>query len=390
MAYDVLVVGGGVMGSSTAYHLVRSEPALSIAVIERDNSYEHASTVRSDGNVRIQFNLEENIRISQHTMKVLETFADDMSTESFRPEVTSRRQGNLFMVDEHDKADALAGLRTQQNLGCAVEWLEIPEVEKRFASYKSTGQLVGATFGPQDGSVDPTAVLRGYRAKATEMGVEFVEASVDRLLVSDNQVRGVVLSDGVEVRGSTLVVTAGAWSVALLKGVGVDVPVTPLMRTVYLVSTPFSSDGLPSVFLPGGIYANTEGENLWLMGMSQPDDPIGFEFVPASRQRFENLIWPGLVDHFPAFEELRVENSWAGVYAVNNLDGNAILGEWPDLRGLFMATGFSGHGFQQAPAVGRYLAESILDQPHQIDLGRLGGQRIIDRQPLYEHPRRLI
>ena len=144
------------------------------------------------------------------------------------------------------------------------------------------------------------------------------------------------------------------------------------------------------MFLPGGIYANTEGENLWLMGMSQPDDPIGFEFVPASRQRFEDLIWPGLVDHFPAFEELRVENSWAGVYAVNNLDGNAILGEWPDLRGLFMATGFSGHGFQQAPAVGRYLAESILDQPHQIDLGRLGGQRIIDRQPLYEHPRRLI
>ena len=220
---------------------------------------------------------------------------------------------------------------------------------ERFGIYKSTGQLVGATHGSQDGSVDPTAVLRGYRAKATEMGAEFVEASVDRLLVRDDQVHGVVLIDGVEVRGSTLVVTAGAWSVALLTGVGVDVPVTPFMRTVYLVSTPFSSDGLPSVFLPGGIYAITEGENLWLMGISLPDDPIGFDFVPAPRQRFEDMIWPVLLDHFPAFEELRVENSWAGVYAANNLDGNAILGEWPDLRGLFMATGFSGHGFQQAP-----------------------------------------
>ena len=378
------------MGSSTAYHLIRADPALSIAVIERDSSYERASTVRSDGNVRIQFNLAENIRISQHTMKILETFADDMSTDSFRPEVSARQQGNLFMVDENDKLEALAGLQTQQDLGCQVEWLEISEVENRFASYKSTGQLAGATHGPEDGSVDPTAVLRGYRAKATELGVEFVEASAERLLVKDENAEGVALTDGGEVRSSNLVVTAGAWSVALLADIGIRIPVTPTMRTVYVVSTPFSSDGHPSVFLPGGIYAIGEGETGWLMGMSRPEDRIGFEFVPAPRQRFEDLIWPGLVEHFPAFGELRVESSWAGVYAVNDLDGNAILGEWPETRGLFMATGFSGHGFQQAPAVDRYLAESILDLPHEIDLGRLGGQRIIDGEPLYEHAGRLI
>jgi FAD-dependent oxidoreductase domain-containing protein 1 len=163
-----------------------------------------------------------------------------------------------------------------------------------------------------------------------------------------------------------------------------------VMRTVYVVSTPFSSQGLPSVFLPSGVYAIGEGENTWLMGWSRPEDPVGFDFTPAGRERFEDLLWPALVETLPAFDRLQIERAWAGLYAVNTLDGNAILGEWPEVKGLFLATGFSGHGFQQCPAVGRYLAESILGLPHELDLGRLGAQRILNNEPLYEHAGRLV
>jgi glycine/D-amino acid oxidase-like deaminating enzyme len=157
-----------------------------------------------------------------------------------------------------------------------------------------------------------------------------------------------------------------------------------------VVATTVETAGLPSVFLPSGLYAIPESDTMWLMGWSRPEDPEGFDFTPAGRDRFEEVLWPELVEHLPAFDQLRVTRSWAGLYDVNVLDGNAILGEWPTIRGLYAVSGFSGHGLQQAPAVGRFLAESILGMPHEIDLTRLGPQRCLDGVPLYEHAGRLI
>ncbi len=377
------------MGSSIAYHLLISDPSLSVAVFERDSSYEQASTVLSDGNIRIQFNLEENIKISQHTLQVLETFADDMETPGFRPIVSARRQGNLFLVDDSGKADAITGMKTQQALGCDVEWLDDHSIAERYHIYESRG-VIGGTLGSDDGSVDPTALLRGYRSKAIDLGAEFVESSVTDLIANDSRIRGLRLDSGDEIRCELVVLAAGAWSPGLAAGIGVELGVKPIMRTVYVVMTPFPAEGIPSVFLPSGIHAISESENVWLMGWSRPEDPVGFEFAAGSRQRFDDLIWPGLVSTLPAFDQLQVERSWAGLYAVNTLDGNAILGEWPETQGLFLATGFSGHGLQQAPAVGRYLAESILEKPHELDLHRFGGQRVLDGEPLHEHAGRII
>ena len=112
--------------------------------------------------------------------------------------------------------------------------------------------------------------------------------------------------------------------------------------------------------------------------------------VRENRLSVDDLIWPGLISTLPSFDQLQVERSWAGLYAVNTLDGNAILGEWPETQGLFLATGFSGHGLQQAPAIGRYLAESLLEKPHELDLHRFGGQRVLDGKPLHEHAGRII
>ena len=389
MGHDVVIVGGGAMGSSTAYHLMKADPALSVVVVERDSSYERSSTVLSDGNVRIQFNLEENVRMSQYALDFLRTFDDDMATPSFRPDVGARHQGNLFLTDETSKADALSGIQTQRHLGCDVTWLGSEEISMRFPGLRLDG-LVGGTFAQVDGSVDPSAVLRGFRNKATELGALYLDDEVTELLTKDGAMAGARLRSGNDLTSPVVVNSAGAWSADLARPLGVDLPVIPVMRTVYVVSTTVPTIGMPSLFLPSGVYAIPEIDRTWLIAWSLPEDPIGFDFTPAGQQRFTDIIWPELHRQLPVFDSLKVDSAWAGLYDVNTLDGNAILGEWPGIRGLFMATGFSGHGFQQSPAVGRYLAELILGRSPTLDLSRLGARRVLDNEPLYEHAGRLI
>jgi glycine/D-amino acid oxidase-like deaminating enzyme len=385
---DVVIAGGGVMGCATAYYLLLREPSLDVVVIEPDPTYARASTTLSDGNVRIQFNLLENIQMSQYAMEVERSFADDMEVAGSRPEVSARHQGNLFMVDAATRDAAEQGLALQQSLGCNVSWLSAKEVATRYPPFAGVG-LVGGTLGPDDGSVDPHGVLHGYRRKVAAMGGVFIETRVVDIRRADAHVSGVVLADGQELSTPVIVNATGAWAAGLAATAGIDLPVEPVMRNVFIVDTQIETAGLPSAFVPSGLYLIPERDTTFLMAWSQPDDPTGFDFV-VQRRRFYNRVWPELAHHFPAFDALEVTGAWAGLYAVNTLDGNAILGEWPGLAGLYLANGFSGHGFQHCHAVGRYLAELILGLEPSLDLGRLGPQRIIDQAPLHEHAGRII
>jgi FAD-dependent oxidoreductase domain-containing protein 1 len=386
---DVIIVGGAANGWATAYHLLRLDPSLTVIVVEKDPTLRYSSTMLSDGNVRIQFNLEENIRISRYAMEVLEDFAETMAVGDFRPDPKLRKQGNLFLVDETGKDAALAGLATQQRLGCDSMWLDMADIASRWPALASE-TLIGGTFGPSDGSVDPAAVVEGYRRKSLEMGATSHVGEVVSLTVDGGKVTGVTLAGGATLAGDVVVVAAGAWSAALLQTVGVDLPVDPVMRTVYVVRAAVEGGAsLPSVFLPSGVYAIPEHDTFF-MAWSTDDDPVGFDFTPAPRDRFYETIWPELVTHLPAFDRLEVVRSWAGLYAQNRLDANAILGEWPGVAGLYMATGFSGHGFQQCHAVGRYLAELITGTDPALDLSRFGPERIIRGEPYAEHAGRII
>ena len=175
--YDVIMVGGGVMGCATAYYLLKYDPQVKVAIVEKDPTYEFNSSVLSDANLRLQFNVKENIQISQYGLEVLATFADDMAVDDVKPDPAFRQQGNLFLADEAGKEPALMGLQTQQSLGCPVEWLDPSGINERFPLYKFD-QLAGGTFGSQDGTMDSNSVLMGYKKKAVALGAEYIVAEV--------------------------------------------------------------------------------------------------------------------------------------------------------------------------------------------------------------------
>jgi glycine/D-amino acid oxidase-like deaminating enzyme len=381
--YDVIIIGGGVMGSSTAYHLVKADRQLKVAVVERDPTYARASTTLSLSNVRIQFSLKENIQISQHTMKVLETFDEDMEVDGERPKISFRREGNLFLVDEAGRAAAEKALTLQQDLGCRVEWWPPEKIKERYPLYDPHG-LAGATFGPHDGHFDAYAALMGYKAKARSMGVEYIQGDVQRILASEGRATGVELGQHTKLSGMVLVNCGGAWAARIAETVGVKLPVAPTKRQVFVLDTAVKPQGpLPLTVLLSGLYFRSETGGVILLGKSMDQDPVGFDFSWDDK-RFMEILWPELAEFVPAFDRLKLVRGWAGLYAVNTLDGNAILGEWPELKSFYLANGFSGHGLQQAPAVGRYISELILGQPPTLDLSVFSPIRILDNRPLCE------
>ncbi|MBK8432147.1 MAG: FAD-binding oxidoreductase [Chloroflexi bacterium] len=387
--YDIIIAGGGVMGCATAYYLLQMDGRLRVAIIEKEPTYEHCSTVLSDGNVRVQFNIKENIQISQYTLEILATFDDDMAVGDWRPQVFARHQGNLFLFNEDGRAEAEAGLRQQQSLGCPVELLTQAQIESQFPDYGSIA-CAGGTLGRLDGSVDPLAVLMGYKNRAVELGAHYLQGEVASLRHADGRITGVTLANGDQLTAPIVLNGAGAWCADLARTAGVELPVIPVRRQVFVVETPLQPEIiLPSLFLPSGLYIIHERGGHFMIGKSLPDDPVGYNFE-MHRPTFDDILWPELVEQMPVFERLKVVGGWAGLYAVNTLDGNAILGEWPELKGLYLANGFSGHGFQQAPAVGRYLAELMLQRPHALDLAIFSPERILRNEPVFESAQRII
>jgi FAD-dependent oxidoreductase domain-containing protein 1 len=376
----VIIVGGGIMGCSTAYHLMNSGNKLRVVVIEKDPTYSQASTTLCVGNIRILFNLKENIQISQYAFEVMERFKDEMAVNDDKPNVKLRGEGNLHLVDEKGRREAEEEVALQKSLGCKVDWWS-PERIKECYPLFNVEPYAGGKFGYKDGVVDPYSVLMGYRAKARSLGAEFVKDEVVQITTSGKRVTGVRLASGSHLTAAIVVNCAGAWAPKLAETAGIKVPVMPIKRQVFLFKPGVESEKLLHANLPSGLYFTSETGGLIICGKSMEDDPVGFDFT-WDRKRFTEILWPELAEFIPAFDTLKLIKGWAGLYDVNTLDAQAILGEWPELNGFFLATGFSGHGFQQGPAVGRYLCELITGQKPTLDLSVFGPERILENRPL--------
>ena len=382
-SYDILIVGGGIMGSSVAYNLINADSTLRIAVIEMDSAYENSSTTRSAANARIQFSLRQNIEISQYAFETLKKFNESMAVDGATVDVRFRQEGNLFLVDKEGRGASEKAFALQRELGCSVEWWSTEKIKEVYPLYDPSG-MEGGTFGPEDGHLDAYGMLMGYRKKAISLGVEYINDEVVRICKDSGRATGVCTGAGKELNAKYVVNCAGAWAAGVAETAGIGIPVEPVKRQIFILDTKVKPEGpLPLTILPSGLYFKTEGD-LILLGKSLAEDPVGFSFS-WHEQRFLDILWPELAEFVPAFDAVKIKRGWAGLYAENRLDGNAILGEWPELKGLILANGFSGHGLQQAPAVGRYLTELILEKEHILDLSVFSAERILQNRPLSEN-----
>lgn len=388
--YDVILAGGGVMGCAVATYLLKADNRLKVAIIEKDLTYARASTPLSDGNTRVQFNIKENIQMSLYGLDVLEHFAEEMAVGDDKPDVAFRQQGDLFLVDEDGREGALQGLELQRSMNCDVQWMTPEMIGEQYPLF-NIASCIGGTIGRQDGTMDPYAVLIAYKNKAEALGATLIEAEVAELLRNGKRMGGVRLASGEVLKSNIVVNTAGAWAAGLAQTIGVNLPVQPTKRQVFVIETNVQPERpLPLTVFPSGLYLIQENGGVFLCGKSLASDPIGTEDFSWDLQLFIDVLWPDLAAYVPSFDRLKVLRGWAGLYAINTFDGNAILGESPQVCGLYLANGFSGHGFQQCHAVGRYLSELITGQELSLDLSIFSPKRILDNKPVFESKRKLV
>jgi glycine/D-amino acid oxidase-like deaminating enzyme len=271
----------------------------------------------------------------------------------------------------------------QKKLGSDVEWLSAEKIRSRYPLYEPS-PYSGGSFSPKDGHIDAYAFLMGYRRKARAMGVKFINDKVISLDKSYGQITGAHLESGQKLSSRCVVNCAGAWASQVAASAGINIPVIPVKRQVFVLETEVKPDTpLPLTVLPSGLYFRSEIGGKIILGKSLKSDQDGINFS-WDRQRFIDLLWPELAEFIPSFDSLKLVRGWAGLYAVNTFDGNAILGEWPELKGLYLANGFSGHGMQQAPAVGRYISELITGKTPELDLSTFSPERLLEDRPLAE------
>jgi sarcosine oxidase, subunit beta len=376
---DVVVVGGGVVGASAAYHLAEAG-AGRVLLLERAPELGTGSTGACAGGFRHQFSSRVNILLSLASIPMITGF-----TEQHGLPLDVHQDGYLFLVrDPGAWASFLEGVELQRSLGVEVEVLA-PEEAAHLIPGVSVESLVGATFGPRDGIADPSGLTNGYATLARRAGVEIrTGVAVERIETAAGVVTGVSASGG-EISAPVVVNAAGPWAGPLAATAGIDLPVEPIPRQV-VVTGPFP--GAPvrkTLVIDAGttFYFHREGPGV-LMGMGGVDERPSFDTRVDDRFIADEVL-PTAVRIFPPLEEADLRYTWAGLYEMTP-DRHPIIGEAPGVAGLWLANGFSGHGFQHAPVVGRLLAELIVGgAARTVDVSSLGLERFTRGEVVAEH-----
>jgi sarcosine oxidase, subunit beta len=374
---DVVVVGGGAVGASAAYHLAAAG-AGSVVLLERAEALGTGSTGRCAGGFRHQFSSRVNIELSLASVRMITSF-----TEEHGLPLDVWQDGYLFLVrTEPVWRDFLASVELQRLFGVNVEVLTPEEAEAQIPGIKTKG-MVGATFGPEDGIADPSGLTQGYATAARQAGAE-IERNVEVTAVNaeGGRVTGVATSNG-PIAAPVVVNAAGPWAGLLAETVGVHLPLEPIPRQV-VVTGPF--EGMPDrrtlvIDAESTFYFHREAAGV-LLGMGGKDEKPSFD-TNVDQRFIEDEVLPMAIEVFPPLASAGMAYSWAGLYEMTP-DRHPIVGQAPGVQGFYLANGFSGHGFQHAPIVGKLLAEAILEgHAHSVDISSLGLDRF-DREVVPE------
>jgi glycine/D-amino acid oxidase-like deaminating enzyme len=369
----VVIIGGGVMGSSTAWNLAPQVER--VLVIERDPTYARASSALSASSIRQQFSTPLNIHLSRYGIGFLR-----QAKEVLDVELGLREPGYLFLASPAGEAVLRANHAIQKGEGCAVELLDPAAMVGRFPAMSVDGVALASHGTANEGWFDGPALMQGFRRKASERGVEYLHDEVVGLAP-----HRVTLRSGQVIEARTIVIAAGPWSGEVAALAGIPLPVEPRRRSVFVFDCREQLPLLPLTIDPSGVWFRPEGR-FYLAGTTPAagNDPAGAP-LEVQHQEWEEMVWPVLARRVPAFEAAKVVNSWAGYYEYNTVDQNGIVGRHPEHDSIVFATGFSGHGIQQSPAVGRAVAELIVHGAYRtLDLSPFGYDRISAGRPVRE------
>ena len=374
---DIVIIGGGVMGASAAYHLAQ-RGLKNIVLLEKENFFGQGATGRCAGGVRYQFSTEINVKLSIESLPMIERFKDEIGQE-----VSYKQCGYLLVATNEKDANAFRyNVKLQNKLGVSTQLLSGDEVRERLPLMKFDDAIVG-TFNPKDGTVDPNSVVMGYISAAQKMGVKaFTGAEVVGVSLKGDQVEEVQTTIGA-IKTRMILNAAGPWAGQIGQMAGINIPVTPLRRQMFTTS-PLKE--VPSDFpfvidFARSLYFHREGEGL-LIGMSNQNEQPGTD--QSVDEDFELVNLDAAIERMPLVEKAQRASHWAGLYEVTP-DAHPIFGGTP-LNGLYLCTGFSGHGFMHGPISGKLMSEFILDGKYSsLDVSMLDLKRFEEGRLIQEY-----
>jgi FAD-dependent oxidoreductase domain-containing protein 1 len=382
--FDVVIVGGAIVGSSTAYFLRKNGFKGSIAVIEKDLTYARAATPLSWGGIRGQFSTPENILLSGFTLRLIRGLKEEFGTEA---DISFRERGYLVLASEASVSTLVDNATLQTSMGVDTVLFTRAELEKHFPYAQFEGIARGSWGRSGEGWFDPYGLLSLIRKGAIAKGVTYIHDEVTAMEV-DGVVKSVTLAKAGRIGAGAVVNAGGPDGGRIAHMVGFDLPVSAAKRYVYVVDCPAAPDEFragPAWFDTDGVYWRPEGRN-FLMGFTpSADEEPKVKDWEMEHHWFEEKIWPSVYARVPACDALKVVSSYVGHYDYNWFDQNGIIGRHPSLPNFYFGNGFSGHGIQQGPATGNAIAELICFGAYRtIDLAALGVERIAAKKPLFE------
>jgi len=390
-SYDVVIIGGAIMGSSTAWWLTRNPDFNgSVLVVERDPTIENASTAHTNSCIRQQFSTELNVRISQFGADFINNIRDYMGGDERVPNLKIQSFGYLYLADTEAFADTLrSNQKVQHACGAATELLDADAIRARYPFYNVDDIVLGSINRVNEGYWDGAAVFTWWRRQAVEGGVDYIGNEVVSISKAPkgNRIESVTLATGEVISCGQLVNASGPRGARTAAMVGIDIPVEPRKRYswVFKAENPIDQD-LPLTIDPSGVHVRENGGGTYQCGGHSDIDPaVAFDDFHMDHTIWQDHIWPTLATRIPQFEAIKVISEWAGHYAMNVFDHNAITGPHPDIENFIFLNGFSGHGLQQSPAMGRATSEWLTYGDYRtLDLKPFHFDRVIAQTPYLE------
>ena len=379
------------MGASTAWFLSKNEDFDgSVLVVERDPTYKNSSTMHTNSCMRQQFSAELNVRISQFAADFVNNIQDYMDGDDLVPELSIQNFGYMYFANNEAFANILQeNQKVQLSVGAATQLLSPDQIKQRYPFYNVDDILLGSINLIDEGYWDGTAVFDSWRRQSRKAGAEYVTNEVVAMTKSADgtKVESVTLRSGEVITCGKVLNTSGPRASRTAQMAGIDVPVEPRKRYswIFAAEQPLSQD-LPLTIDPSGVHVRENGGGTYQCGAHSDIDPaVAYDDFTMDFDVWENHVWPILATRIPQFEAIKIQSEWAGHYAYNTFDHNAIIGPHTEVENFFFLNGFSGHGLQQSPAMGRGTAEMLIyGEYRSLDLSSFNYSRIPDNVPIIE------